>query len=376
MQWSIRNLLNPVITRCLIYGANPFDMEYVLRKMEEKPLLNARMLDDTWMSEWEKKAQHFISLADEESRKDNMVSVSEYYSLAASCYYACYLLNSDAIEKKKGIYEKLASTYEQFLTASERQVEAVKITFGEKKYLPAYLHFPDKNKYEGPYPCVIMFTGMGSCKEEMEIEAKPLIDRGIAVLAMDMPGTGNALFQYDIKLSAENTEKAIDQILSFCKENPLIDNGKLGTYGLCMGGGFAYRAAAKHTQIQCCVSLFPLFLSMVEPDNIPRWMKQGQWAAFQMDKPVEQFLDEMEIIGEGCINCDFLLVHSVYDNWMELEKTKLIYEKSQGAKQEIEIEEQPVYATKESVMHAMPVGEQMHWIKRKAADFCAQALRK
>ena len=64
MQWSIRNLLNPVIARCLIYGVNPFDLEFVLRKMEEKPLLNARMLDDTWMSEWEKKAQHFISLAE------------------------------------------------------------------------------------------------------------------------------------------------------------------------------------------------------------------------------------------------------------------------------------------------------------------------
>ncbi|HAU85256.1 MAG TPA: tRNA modification GTPase, partial [Lachnospiraceae bacterium] len=49
-----------------------------------------------------------------------------------------------------------------------------------------------------------------------------------------------------------------------------------GTFGLCMGGGFAYRAAAKYSDIKCCVNLFPLFLSMVENDNIPRWMRQGR----------------------------------------------------------------------------------------------------
>ena len=50
-------------------------------------------------------------------------------------------------------------------------------------------------------------------------------------------------------------------------------------------------------------------------------------------------------------------------------------DKAKGQKQEIIVEDEPVFATKESVMHAMPVGEQMHWIKRKAADFCVEALR-
>ena len=94
------------------------------------------------------------------------------------------------------------------------------------------------------------------------------------------------------------------------------------------------------------------------------------------DISTDDFIQEMSVIAEGNVSCSYLLVHSVYDNWMELEKTQSIYDKSTGDKQEIAIEDEPVYATKESVMHAMPVGEQMHWIKRKAADYCVQAFRK
>lgn len=376
MQWTIRNLLNPVITRCLINGVNPFDLEAVLSKMEEKPLLNARMLDNTWMTEWKNRADRFIEFAEEEQAKGNSKSVSEYYMLAERCYYACYLLNSDLIENKKQVYENLSFAYREFIMNSGRRAEEVDIPFGEGLKIPAYLHLPDEREFRKPYPCVMIFTGMGSCKEEVEIEAKPLIERGVAVLAADMPGTGQALFQYGLKMRADNIEKAIDGMIGFCSKHPLLDANKLGTYGLCMGGGFAYRAAAKHEAIKCCVNLFPLFLSMLEEKSVPRWMKQGIWAEYQMgDVSTKEFIEEMAVIAQGQVSCKYLLVHSVYDNWMELEKTSLVFNKSTGFKKEILVEEKPVYATEESVMHAMPVGEQMHWIKRKAADFCREAFR-
>lgn len=376
MQWSIRNLLNPVIARCLIYGTNPFDLEYVLRKMEEKPLLNSKMLEETWMKEWQKKAQHFIQLANEAREKDNMLSVSEYYTLAARCYYACYLLNSDEVENKKQVYENLAASYHEAVKYSQRRVCEVSIPFKGDAVLPAYLHLPDETEFKAPYPCVIIYSGMGACKEELEVEAKPLIERGAAVLTVDMPGTGAALFHYNTKLNGTNMEHAFDTIMEFCKENEFIDADRIGTYGLCMGGGFAYRAAAKYPEVKCCINLFPLFLSMADINHIPRWMKQGKWASFQMGEICnEEFLNGMAVISEGNVSCHYLLVHSQYDNWMELEQTNQLYEKSTGKKEEIIITEQPVYATKESVMHAMPVGEQMHWIKRKAADYCIEAFR-
>lgn len=376
MQWSIRNLLNPVITRCLIYGVSPFDLEAVLRKVEQKPLLNSRALENTWMAGWQEKAEYFIALAEEERKKENRISVSEYYLLASRCYYACYLLNSDMIEHKKTVYEKLLFTYREFLFQSDRRVEPVKIAFEENSFLTAYLHLPDQNRFQAPFPCILIPAGYGSCKEELEIEAKPLVERGIAALVIDMPGTGESLFTYGTKLGGETVELALEKIMEFCSQHESIDLERLGTYGLCMAGSFAYRAAAKYPQIKCCVNLFPLFISMVDMNHIPGWMKHGRWAGFQMgDKSTEEFVKGMSIMEEGTVACKYLFVHSSYDNWMELDKTQFIYDKAKGQKQEIIVEDEPVFATKESVMHAMPVGEQMHWIKRKAADFCVEALR-
>lgn len=376
MQWSIRNLLNPVIARCLIYEVNPFDLESILRKVEEKLLVNAKMLENTWVSEWEGKAAHFKELAENQRKKGNMQSVSEYYKLAAKCYYASYLLNSDEIENKRKVYEQLAFSYKEFIMNSDNREEEVLIPFGENTYLPGYLHLPDEEKYKAPYPCVIIFTGMGSCKEEVEIKARPLVNRGIAVLAVDMPGTGEALFQYDIKLSGDNVELAIEQIMAYLFKHPLVNPDKLGTYGLCMGGGYAYRAAAKYPEIKCCVNLFPLFVSMLEDNAIPRWMRQGKWAEFQMENGLQdKWMKDMGKLAEGNIGCRYLLVHSEYDNWMELDKTRKIFDKTTGEKEEVIVHEQPVYATKESVMHAMPVGEQMHWIKIMAADFFVESFQ-
>ena len=170
MQWSIRSLLNPVITRCLIYGISPFDLEAVLRKVEEKPLVNSRMLESTWITEWEKKADRFKSFAEEARQKENVISVSEYYALAARCYYACYLLNSDLIENKKKVYENFEHCYEEAVMNSERNVQKLEIPFNDNAYLPGYLHLPKDNSVNQSYGCVVIFTGMGSSKEEVEVE--------------------------------------------------------------------------------------------------------------------------------------------------------------------------------------------------------------
>ncbi len=376
MQWSIRNLLNPVITRCLIYDISPFDLEYVLRKVEEKPLLNGKMLENTWMSEWKQKADYFKELAEGAQKRNMKYSVSQYYQLAARCYYACYLLNSDVVEAKKKIYDDFSFAYRQYVMNSDERVEEVRIPMGDDNFLPGYLHFPNENKFHGPYPCVVIYVGMGSCKEEVEVEARAMVNRGMAVLTIDMPGTGAALFHNGLKLHGDLIEQAFDEIMKFLKEHTDIDDERLGTFGLCMGGGIAYRAAAKYPSIKACVNLFPLFVSMVNLDSIPRWMRDGLWADYQIGYPDKnEWIETMRTLEKDNVKGRYLLVHSEFDNWMEIEKTKYIYDKTTGQKQEIVVKQKPVYATEESVMHAMPVGEQMQWVKIQAADFLAETFQ-
>lgn len=371
MKWRIRDLLNPVVTRTLLYGANPFDLEYVLQKVDQIQVMSGKQIKVVWLGEWERKANHYLSYAKKSEERGNLISAREYYKMMAQCYYACYMINSDDIEQKREIYKKLETAYRKTVSLRDTYVEYVEIpTAGGK--IPAYLHFPDDGK-AGSYPCVTTYSGLGSCKEELDLLSSTLIERGIAVLNVDMPGTGSALFDYGLQCVGDQLDAAFDAIAAYLESRADIDADRMANYGLCMGGGYAFRASAKRAKTKCCVSLFPLFLNFADMDHIPIWMKRGKWAVFQSGE-FDGYLDRMKSIEEGTIDCDFLLVHSPDDNWMTTESTMRLYDRATGQKEQIEVDEKPAYVSEETIMHAMPVGEQFHWVKHYASDFLAERL--
>lgn len=374
MKWRIRDLLNPVVTRSLLYGTDPFDLEYVLQKVDKIEKMSGKEVKVVWFGEWERKAQHYLKYAENSEKKGALISAREYYKMAAQCYYAGYMINTDDIPQKREVYNKLETCYKKAVSLYPNRVEYVEIPT-EGGVLPGYLHFPDDGKSEKPYPCVMTYSGIGSCKEELDMLALPLTERGIAVLTVDMPGTGAALFKYDLKCMGNQIEKAISSMHDYLVNRPDIDSGRIANYGLCMGGGYAFRSSAKNQDIKCCVSLFPLMLNVADLEFIPIWMKHGKWAQYQYsDASSEEFLKEMKQLEEGEVKCDFLMVHSADDNWMDTDASMYLYSKATGYKEKFEIEEKPVYVSEETIMHAMPVGEQFHWVKHIASDFIADRL--
>lgn len=375
MRWSVRDLLNPVITRCLLYGTNPFDLERVVKAVEKIEIISGKAIKNTWLDEWDKKSVYYANLAEKSENTNNTISAREYYRLASQCCYSAYMVNTDDISQKRKAYKSLEKYYKKSVSYRDNKVSEVLVPVDNEKMMPGYLHFPDNNG-QGKYPCVILFAGIGSCKEELDMLANPLVERGMAVLACDMAGTGSALFDYDLKCNADDLEKSFDALYNFAVENENIDEKKLASYGLCMGGGFAFRAAAKHSDIKCCVSMFPLFMNLSELDSIPIWMKRGKWAAFQHGEiSSDEFLDKMKTIEHGSVKGDYMLVYSADDNWMSTDASMSLYNRASGYKDKILINEKPVFVSDESIMHAMPVGEQLHWVKPQVSDWIAERLK-
>lgn len=376
MKWRIRDLLNPVMTRSLLYGTNPFDMEYVLKRMDAIKIMSGKEIKNVWLGEWYAKADKYHTMAEEAVALGNRISACAYSKLETQCHYACYMINMDDVEKKQSIYEKLMESYKNYLSYKKNSMEYVEIPT-VNGIMPAYLHYPD-NGEKGNYPCVITYSGIGSCKEELEMLAEPLLQRGMAVLATDMPGTGSALFHHGLKCNGQMLDPAFDAAFEFVSKRAEIDSSRIGNFGLCMGGGYAFRATVKHPEIKCCASLFPLFLNIADMTSIPIWMKRGKWSNFQygldMTQENENYLEGMKILEEGTISADFLMIYSEDDNWMTSEASMSLYEKALGKKEKIFVDEKPAYVSEESIMHAMPVGEQFHWIQHKAADFLAARL--
>jgi len=207
--------------------------------------------------------------------------------------------------------------------------------------------------------------------------AKPLIERGIAVFVADMPGNGENIFSGNVKCRSHTVQLAFTKIVDVLVQRPDIKNDAIGTYGLCMGGGYAHYAASNDPRYKACATFFPLFITMVEKDSIPLWMRQGEGIKQQTgDIAPDDFMTEMEFLEQGSLSCSFLFIHGKYDNWMTLESATTLYDKATGHKEKIIIDEAPVFSNQQLVTHTMPVGEQLHWLKHVAADWMVKELHK
>ena len=101
-------------------------------------------------------------------------------------------------------------------------------------------------------PIVIMCMGLDSAKEETEAYEQPFLARGMAVLAFDGPGQGEAEYELGIR---GDYEVAVRAVVDFVETRDDVDHRRIGLWGVSMGGYYAPRAAAFEKRIAACISL-------------------------------------------------------------------------------------------------------------------------
>ncbi len=369
--WTIRNLMSPVITRMLIYEVNAIDVEGVMREVESRHHLNAKSLERSWLNEWETRASRYRDRAEEALRRGDDLTASTLLRLAARCYYAAFLINPSSNEEKRRIYLRYAELYRDCESHYPHPAMRIEIPL-DNGVLPGYLHLPHLDSGEAPSLCAVIFSGLGSCKEEMHMLARPLVQRGVAAFVPDMPGNGEALFESGVKCRRKTLDAAFRKIPDVLSKRKELRDTTIGSYGLCMGGGYAHRAACIDPRYRFCVTLFMLYITHQPEGTTPQWMRQGDWYEFQTGGlSSDDFLEEMAMLAEGALEVPYLFIHGRHDNWMPLETAKAFFDGARGEKQSLIIEEAPVFSGEQLITHTMPVGEQLSWIRHEAADWIA-----
>ena len=97
-----------------------------------------------------------------------------------------------------------------------------------------------------------MCIGLDSAKEEMDDYESRFLARGLATLAFDGPGQGEA--EYDFALCPEY-ERPVKAVIDWLESRNDIDAARLGIWGVSLGGYYAPRAAAFERRIKACVAL-------------------------------------------------------------------------------------------------------------------------
>ena len=120
--------------------------------------------------------------------------------------------------------------------------------------LPGYLVRPPDLPER--VPLVVLLNGMTTCKEEMLSWIEPLLWQGMAVLALDWPGTGEAALHADLNPDCDDLA---DGVFSLVREDPTLDLRRVAFVGVSLGATVATRIAAADRRVAAAVAVTPPF---------------------------------------------------------------------------------------------------------------------
>ncbi|MFC1937551.1 alpha/beta hydrolase family protein [Chloroflexota bacterium] len=225
---------------------------------------------DHWCQVWSEIAQPYEERGLEQERAGNDKEAERNYMLAYS-YYRVARFPVPNTPAKKAAY---GSSIDNYLKASRYfapPLERVLIPFAGKgnegKEIPAYLQKP--KGVERP-PVLITHGGIDGFKEERGYGVHEFLSRGVATLAMDMPGTGQSPI-----LGSINAERLYDPVITYLQNRPDLDGTRIGLMGGSFGGYWAAKIA--HMELER-LKIVVSWGGSAHYNFLPDWQRKCQWA--------------------------------------------------------------------------------------------------
>jgi 2,6-dihydroxypseudooxynicotine hydrolase len=147
----------------------------------------------------------------------------------------------------KAAHRKAVDCYTEALPFLRPPGERVAIPY-EGKTMYGVLRKPSAGKC----PVLIMAPGLDSTKEELHAYEEPFLARGIAILAIDGPGQGEA--EYEIPICGDY-ERAGTAVVDWVSQRKDLDAERIGMWGVSLGGYYSPRATAFEKRIKACIAL-------------------------------------------------------------------------------------------------------------------------
>ena len=203
---------------------------------------------DDWCREWSGRAGIHEEMGRNALEAGYFLSASDHLTTAAVCYHFGKFLFVHDVAQMRAAHDRSIDCHLTALVHMRPPGERVEIAY-EGTTLKANLRKPAG--VDRP-PVLIMCVGLDSTKEEMDAYARPFLDRGMATLAFDGPGQGEA--EYDLPIRGD-FETPVAAVLDWIDSRADLDTGRIAIWGVSLGGYYAPRAAAHHDRLRGCISL-------------------------------------------------------------------------------------------------------------------------
>ena len=203
---------------------------------------------EDWCAAWSDRAALHQARAHRAVVDGFLRSAGEHFTTAAVCYHFAKFLFVIDRDQMRAAHQRAVACRNAALPLLDPPGERVAIPYGGHT-LFANLRRP--RGVDRP-PVVVMAMGLDSCKEEMGTNEQVLLDRGLATLAFDGPGQGEA--EYDLPICPEY-ERPVAAVLDWLATRPDLDSARVALWGVSLGGYYAARAAAFEPRLKAAVCL-------------------------------------------------------------------------------------------------------------------------
>ncbi|MCX2727891.1 alpha/beta hydrolase [Thermomicrobium sp. 4228-Ro] len=224
--------------RFLLAGIHPRVLSATLRRI--------RRLHD-WPRAWVRTAHQYLLAAHERALAGEHRAAAELQRAAALCYHFGHVLVLDDLLRRRALYAVATRLYRAAAPQLDPPIRPVEVPWRDI-VLPGYLVTPGSS----PAPLVVFLNGASTSKEETVSWARPFLQRGIGVLALDTPGSGEVASHIPAAPGQEDIGWAI---LETAHQLPGVDGRKVALLGVSLRGAYAVQVAHAVPEFSAVVSV-------------------------------------------------------------------------------------------------------------------------
>ena len=233
---------DPRVSSAISHWAPRFVSNGVLLADFEEVTASLERWED-WCAAWSKRAAMHEGLGRESLSQGYRLTAGEHLVRAAIYYHFAKFVFVQDQAQMRAAHMKAVGCYKDALPLIRPPGEYVEIPLEGKKL---------KGVLRGKGPVLIMAPGLDSTKEEIHAYEEPFLARGIAVLAIDGPGQGEA--EYEIPICGDY-ERAATAVVDWIETRKDLDRNRIAIWGVSLGGYYAPRAAAYEKRLKACIAL-------------------------------------------------------------------------------------------------------------------------
>jgi alpha-beta hydrolase superfamily lysophospholipase len=214
---------------------------------------------EAWSNAWVETAQRFLGDYRRQVSARHLLEAAQARRLSALSYHAAQMFAFDDPRTVRTCRAAAASLFAQAQQYVYPNARRLMIPWRNHR-LYGYFQLPPGNRAR--VGLVVLLNGSSTSKEESFGWAEYFLRAGLAVLALDSPGTGEAT---GIPNPAHDEEDILDGVFEVLRGVPDIDLSQVSVVGVSMGGNLAVRCAAYDRRVMAVVAITP-------PYDPARWI--------------------------------------------------------------------------------------------------------